>query len=340
MHDEYTEQEQDDAVEIVAWLAEQPWLHRRRGHVRHLLGRLQLAPGPRRGARPPSRRSSRRARPTIATPTTCTTLAAVCSTTTPTGARPSSPSCPSRRDPEIMGEGWRENWRERLESAPCPVETWLRHQCRDDYWKHASVNEDYGAIKCPVFAVGGWLDGYTNAIPRLLANLDVPRLGLIGPHAHQFGHSERAPGPAIGFLQESLRLVGPLAQGTRHRNHGRSDVARVHGRGHPGRGALRAVPGTLGGGSALAEPADRDPDLSPQPCGTRRRGRGGGGSRALLAPERRTRCGGVVSLRNRRRRRGVPPETSASTMPAPSCSTGRCSMRRSRSSERPRPRSC
>ena len=104
-----------------------------------------------------------------------------------------------------MGEGWRENWRARLESAPCPVETWLRHQCRDDYWKHGSVSEDYDAIRCPVFAVGGWLDGYSSAIPRLLTHLGVPRLGLIGPHAHQFGHSERAPGPAIGFLQECLR---------------------------------------------------------------------------------------------------------------------------------------
>ena len=34
-------------------------------------------------------------------------------------------------------------------------------------WKHGSVNEDYAAIQCPVFATGGWMDGYSNAIPRL-----------------------------------------------------------------------------------------------------------------------------------------------------------------------------
>ena len=42
------------------------------------------------------------------------------------------------------------------------------------------MNEDYAAIRCPVFATGGWMDGYSNAIPRLLAHLSVPRLGLIG----------------------------------------------------------------------------------------------------------------------------------------------------------------
>jgi hypothetical protein len=66
------------------------------------------------------------------------------------------------------------------------------------------VCEDYAAIQCPVFAVGGWTDGYTNAIPRLLQNLTVPRKGLVGPWAHAYPHFAR-PGPQIGFLQEALR---------------------------------------------------------------------------------------------------------------------------------------
>ena len=64
--------------------------------------------------------------------------------------------------------------------------------------------EDYGAIECPVYAVGGWTDGYTNAIPRLLEHLTVPRKGLIGPWAHAYPHFA-LPGPQIGFLQEMLR---------------------------------------------------------------------------------------------------------------------------------------
>ena len=42
------------------------------------------------------------------------------------------------------------------EQAAINIEPWVRHQWRDAYWKHGSVCEDYGAIQCPVFAVGGW----------------------------------------------------------------------------------------------------------------------------------------------------------------------------------------
>ncbi|MBF0278797.1 MAG: CocE/NonD family hydrolase [SAR324 cluster bacterium] len=107
-------------------------------------------------------------------------------------------------DPEIVGERWREMWMQRLENTPLFHETWLRHQQRDAFWKHGSVCEDFSRIRCPVYAVGGWSDGYSNAVPRLLSHLDVPRKGLIGPWAHLFPHNG-VPGPAIGFLQEALR---------------------------------------------------------------------------------------------------------------------------------------
>jgi len=107
-------------------------------------------------------------------------------------------------DPEIAGEGWRDTWRQRIEQVlPYPA-VWLRRQWRDAYWKHGSVCEDYGAIECPVYAIGGWADGYTNAVPRLLEGLTCPRKGLIGPWAHTFPHNG-IPGPAIGYLQEAVR---------------------------------------------------------------------------------------------------------------------------------------
>src|SRR5262249_44674855 len=56
----------------------------------------------------------------------------------------------------------------------------------------------------PVYAVGGWSDGYKNAIPRLIERLTVPCKGLIGPWAHAYPHFA-LPGPQIGFLQEMLR---------------------------------------------------------------------------------------------------------------------------------------
>ena len=84
------------------------------------------------------------------------------------------------------------------------METWLNHQRRDDYWKPGSVCEDYSRIECAVYACAGWLDGYSNTVARLLANLNSPRLGLIGPWKHAFPHVG-SPGPTFNWLQEAVR---------------------------------------------------------------------------------------------------------------------------------------
>ena len=95
-------------------------------------------------------------------------------------------------------------WLERLNQNPLMVANWIEHQHRDAYWKQGSVCEDYSSITAAVYAVGGWADGYSNAIPRMMAGLPGPRKGLIGPWAHAYPHAAQ-PGPQIGFLQEALR---------------------------------------------------------------------------------------------------------------------------------------
>jgi putative CocE/NonD family hydrolase len=107
--------------------------------------------------------------------------------------------------PQVVGdEGWRERWNERLEANFNWAETWLAHQRRDDYWRQGSVCEDYAAIEAAVYAIGGWTDGYTNAVLRLMAGLPGPRKGLIGPWSHSWPNNS-IPGPSIGFLQDTLR---------------------------------------------------------------------------------------------------------------------------------------
>jgi predicted acyl esterase len=81
---------------------------------------------------------------------------------------------------------------------------WVAAGYYDAYWEHGSVCEDYGAVECPVLAVSGWADGYSNAVFRLLERLPGPRMGLIGPWSHKYPHLGE-PGPAIGFLQEVVR---------------------------------------------------------------------------------------------------------------------------------------
>ncbi|MFU8834977.1 MAG: CocE/NonD family hydrolase [Roseovarius sp.] len=107
-------------------------------------------------------------------------------------------------DPEVVGEDWRAIWRARLERQPLLLETWLAHQRRDDYWRRASVCEDFDSVKAAILAVGGWADAYSNAVPRTVAGLSAMTKGIVGPWAHKYPNVAW-PDPAIGFLTECKR---------------------------------------------------------------------------------------------------------------------------------------
>ncbi len=201
--DEYLPQEQDDALEVLAWIAAQEWCSGEVGMIGYSWGGfngLQVA-----ARRPPELK---------AVVSLCSTDDRYLDDCHYSGgcilAADMLKWAESMRvitalppDPRFVGERWREMWLERLQRTPHYAEAWLSHQRRDEFWKQGSVAEDYAAIQCPVFLVGGWADAYTNAIPRLLEDLECPRNALIGPWGHMF--PERGvPEPAIGFLQECV----------------------------------------------------------------------------------------------------------------------------------------
>jgi predicted acyl esterase len=112
---------------------------------------------------------------------------------------------PSRApDPLLYGEGWYDAWMERLENEPFLAAMWLKHQRRDDYWKHGSVCEDYSRITAAVLAVGGWNDAYSNAVARMLNGL-MRRLKPSSGPGRTSTRIFAVPEPRIGFLQEALR---------------------------------------------------------------------------------------------------------------------------------------
>ena len=204
LRDEYTAQEHDDAVACIAWIAAQPWCDGSVGMMGISWGgfnSLQVA-----ARRPPALKAllvigftDDRYADDVHYMGGCVLTSQMLSWSAVMHAYNALPP-----DPRWVGERWREMWFERLAATAPWVETWLAHQTRDAYWRHGSAGEDYDAIRVPVYAVGGWADSYNNSVPRLLAGLSVPRKGLIGPWVHTFPEVG-VPGPAIGFLQESLR---------------------------------------------------------------------------------------------------------------------------------------
>lgn len=200
--DEYTPQELQDACDIIAWAAAQPWCSGRVGMMGKSWGGfncLQTA-----ALRPPALKA----------------VLSVCATTDrfaddvhfkggallgenigwgavmlSYSSRPADPA--NRAD-------WRADWLARLEAEPFLAPRWAAHQTRDDYWKHGSVGQDWSAIQAPVMIIGGWADNYMNTVAALVEHLTVPVKGIVGPWGHQYPHSAE-PAPRIGFLQEALR---------------------------------------------------------------------------------------------------------------------------------------
>jgi putative CocE/NonD family hydrolase len=201
--DEYLQQEQDDALEVIAWIAAQPWCTGAVGMQGKSWGgfnALQVA-----ARRPPALKAIITTNSTDHRYTDDIHYMGGCLLNDNLWWGSIMLAYQSRPlDPKIVGSGWRERWLERIETLPFFPALWLRHQRYDEYWKHGSVCEDFAAIDCPVLAIGGWSDSYTNAVPRLLDGLKVPRLGIIGPWGHIYPH-DGVPGPAIGFLQEAVR---------------------------------------------------------------------------------------------------------------------------------------
>ena len=205
MADEYSPQELSDACEVINWIAAQDWSNGRVGMMGISWGgfnSLQVA--------------ALQPEPLKAVITLCSTVDRYaddihykggCLLNENLGWGATMWAYSSRAPDPALRQGWHELWLDRLAAEPFLPALWLRHQRRDDYWKHGSVCEDYRAIKAAVLAVGGWGDSYKNAVPQLVENIQGPVKGIVGPWVHKYPHFA-VPHPRIGFLQEALRWWG------------------------------------------------------------------------------------------------------------------------------------
>ncbi len=221
--DEYPPVEQSDLLEVIAWLADQPWCD---GNVGMWgtsysgFNSLQLA-----CERPPALKavcaiyaSDDRWTDDVhwrGGALRLVDLVDYCHYMTPMTMLPPVPA--------VWGDGWREEWRRRVDTQEPWVLTWLREDRDGDYWRHGSVRLDaagtgYDRIDCAVMLVAGWADGYRNNSFRTVEALrraGVPHRLLAGPWVHA-DPTTAFPGPRIdldvelaAWFDRWLRGIGP-----------------------------------------------------------------------------------------------------------------------------------
>ena len=193
---EYSQQEQEDGLEVIAWLARQPWSNGNVGMFGISWGgfnSLQLAM-----RHPPALKA----------------IIAVCATEDLfkedvhyidgmmhvdefevamdlDQSLSRSPDFPIDEKTLIS----------RFDNPPWSL-NYMRHQRDSGLWHEPERPLD--SIQIPVFMVGGMLDGYRDSIPRMLEQMKVPMKAIIGPWNHTFP-DDAVPGPAIEWRREAVR---------------------------------------------------------------------------------------------------------------------------------------
>jgi putative CocE/NonD family hydrolase len=203
LEDEYLQQEQDDALEVIDWISRQPWCDGKVGMMGKSWGgfnSLQAA-----ALRPPALKAIITVGFTDDRYNDDIHYMGGCLLNDNLWWGAIMLSYQSRAvDPMLAGDSWRDKWLERIEKMPHWPKLWMDHPVRDEYWRHGSICENYSDIECPVLAFDGWADSYTNTVLRIMERLKTPRRAVIGPWAHLYAH-DGAPAPAAGFLQEAVR---------------------------------------------------------------------------------------------------------------------------------------
>jgi len=204
MDDEYTEQELQDACDVIAWAASQPWCNGNVGMMGISWGGFNCLQVAAKG--PPALKAVISLCSTVDRYADDIHYKGGCLLLENFGWASTMLSYSSRPpDPAIAGDNrWRDLWLTRLENQSFLLPLWLKHQHRDAYWKRGSICEDFSAVKAAVLSIGGWHDGYRNTISNLVTNIEAPVKGIVGPWIHKYPHYA-GPQPAIGFLQEALR---------------------------------------------------------------------------------------------------------------------------------------
>jgi uncharacterized protein len=89
----------------------------------------------------------------------------------------------------------------RFETPPWSL-LYLKHQHDGPFWR-APVRPQ-NEIRVPCFLIGGLLDGYRDSIPQMLQHVKAPVRAIIGPWNHTFPN-DAVPGPQIEWRDQAVR---------------------------------------------------------------------------------------------------------------------------------------
>ncbi|MFL5679580.1 MAG: CocE/NonD family hydrolase [Chloroflexota bacterium] len=204
--DEYTAAETQDGFDAVEWLAAQPWCNGNVGMWGISYGgftSIQVAK-----LRPPHLRAIV---PVMATDDRyvddvhfrggCMTVSEKSQYAVSQVAMNAMPP-----DPAFRGDGWKDEWRDRLDRTPPWLLEWIRQQHDGPYWRQGSLAPDYGATDAAILQVAGWMDSYVDPVFRMQERCTVPRRSIVGPWVHDLPDSAY-PGPNIDWRIDLVRFL-------------------------------------------------------------------------------------------------------------------------------------
>jgi len=84
---------------------------------------------------------------------------------------------------------------ERFDRPPWML-TYKRQQRDGPFWDRTALKTRYEALRIPTFLVGGWYDGYRDSIPRMLERVKAPVKAIVGAWNHTYPDE---PYPKPGF---------------------------------------------------------------------------------------------------------------------------------------------
>jgi predicted acyl esterase len=119
---------------------------------------------------------------------------------------------------------------------------YVKHQRDGPYWRKSALFTDYSKLKVPAYLIGGLLDGYRDSVPRILENARVPIQAEIGPWNHAWPH-DGEPGPGYEWGVEGVRWWNRWLKGEKNGVPDTKRFAVFVRDGHPPDNQLKTTPG-------------------------------------------------------------------------------------------------